>query len=544
MNYTTKRGYRIALKQNTQQMPLDAELEREGFNSKTRARFFNRIWHPFLPRKVSAMQWLVLTQGLPVGEWREKIGLPSDCELCTTPTKETLQHALKDCPHICRVWELFRNTRKAAGLPPSYCTWSDISRGLMRDPPGPQVEEELRWDTASAFSLNADTPWDILRAQLLWSIWCQKVAHTFRDDKFHIGVVLWHAWRNTIYCAMEAYKELFRHKRNEEKRQELIKCFQQVWTKSNIFGRLQGNTIKWNVTPHLEFLPRELGAWTIPPIRINRLSPSPDVEAEFTARPDFPNLVDEFLRNVGNNWQPPPAATSEDEHRSPQASPENVQYHTSTPHSQGEQSYQMDSSGGTAHIDQMFAAQEVEQLSEEASNTPLTTNHLTTQPTSYEESYQATLPETHKTAPSMARETDTFCPPSPKVATRPRCRPKKRCTRRLQHPMRRFKKERLWNQQSHSSVSEKKAKELPTTQTSPLRNSCSNRDNEPSHTDRSKPTSRPKRKCRFGPRARRSSHGHRSQGLDSFPGHTKPQVEGTKDASHSQEETLTPHSAH
>ena len=55
MNYTTKRGYRIALKHNTQPMNLDVELEREGYNSKARAKFFNRIWHPYLPRKVSAM---------------------------------------------------------------------------------------------------------------------------------------------------------------------------------------------------------------------------------------------------------------------------------------------------------------------------------------------------------------------------------------------------------------------------------------------------------------------------------------------------------
>lgn len=67
LNYSTKRGYRVALKQNTQPMPLDVQLEREGFNSKARARFFNRIWHPYLPRKVSAMQWLVLAEGLPVG---------------------------------------------------------------------------------------------------------------------------------------------------------------------------------------------------------------------------------------------------------------------------------------------------------------------------------------------------------------------------------------------------------------------------------------------------------------------------------------------
>ena len=302
----------IALKQNTQQMSLDEELEREGYNSKMRAKFFNRIWHPYLPRKVSAMQWLVLTKGLPVGAWRERIGLPNICELCPNPVKETLQHALQDCPQLSRAWDLFRNTRRTAHLPPSYFTWEDISIGLMRDPSGPKIEEDLRWDTASAFSLNSDTPWDILRAQLLWSIWCQRVAHTFRDEKFHLGVVLWHAWRNTIYCAMEAYKELFRHKRNEVKRQEIISCFQQIWTAENLFGRLQRDTIKWNITPPQEFLPHELGAWTVPPIRINRLSPSPNIEAEFAARLDFANLVDEFVQSVGNTWQPPRANAAEE----------------------------------------------------------------------------------------------------------------------------------------------------------------------------------------------------------------------------------------
>ena len=241
LNYSTKRGYRIALKQNTQPMNVDLELEREGYNSKARAKFFNRIWHPYLPRKVSAMQWLILTEGLPDGAWRERIGLSSDCELCPNPVKETLQHALQDCPQLSRAWELFRNTRKAAKLPPSYHSWADISRGLMRDPPGPHVEEDLRWDTASAFSLNANTPWDILRAQLLWSIWCQKVVHTFRDEEFHLGVVLWHAWRNTIYCAMEAYKEIFRHKKNEEKWQELLHAF-------NRFGQRRACLVVFKVS--------------------------------------------------------------------------------------------------------------------------------------------------------------------------------------------------------------------------------------------------------------------------------------------------------
>jgi hypothetical protein len=176
----------------------------------------------------------------------------------------------------------------------------------MTNPGGPSVDVDLQWDTASAISINFDTPWDILRAQLLWAIWFQRVAQAFNDKQFHLGLVLWYAWRNTIYGAMEAYKELHRHKRNEEKRQEQISCFQKIWTASNIFGKLRGADIKWQLTPPQEFLPQALGAWTAIPIMINRLSPSPDLEAEFVAQTCFQEHVQAFLDELGNNWQPPP----------------------------------------------------------------------------------------------------------------------------------------------------------------------------------------------------------------------------------------------
>jgi hypothetical protein len=304
LNYTTKRGYRVALKQNNHTMRVDAELEAEGHNSKTRAKFFNRIWHPYLPKKVSAMQWLILTEGLPVGAWREKLGLPNACQLCEEHARETLQHAFQECPEVCHVWDLFRTTRLKAGLAPAFHTWKEISRGLLTEPPGLHIEEELRWDTATAFTLTIETPWDILRANTLWAIWCQRVELAFRNEQFHLGVVLWKAWRNTIYCGMEAYKELFRHKRNEEKRQETISCFQTIWTKENIFGRLQGDKIKWNLTPHQSFFPKELGAWLVHPIRIIRQSPSPEPEAEFVAQPNLANHIDSFLHDIAANWRP------------------------------------------------------------------------------------------------------------------------------------------------------------------------------------------------------------------------------------------------
>ena len=304
LNYSTKRGYRVALRQNNHQMKVDAELEAAGFNSKTRAKFFNRIWHPYLPRKVSAMQWLILTEGLPVGAWRERLRLPSECQLCPAHPRETLQHAFMECPEISRAWSLFRKTRRSAGLPKAFHSWKDISRGLMDDPPGPSLEEELRWDTVVAYKVTTNTPWDILRALLLWAIWCSRVDLAFRDEQFHLGLVIWNAWRNTIYCAMEAYKELFRYKRNEEKRQEAIKCFQTIWTTGNIFGRLQDGTIKWNLTPNVHFLPQDLGAWLAPPIRIHRLSQSPDPEAEFMAQPNLADHIDNFLHEIATQWRP------------------------------------------------------------------------------------------------------------------------------------------------------------------------------------------------------------------------------------------------
>lgn len=161
----------------------------------------------------------------------------------------------------------------------------------MTIPGSPSVDSDLRWDTASAFTINSKTPWDTLRAQLLWAIWSQRLSHAFNDERFHLGLVLWYAWRNTIYAAMEAFKELHRHKRNEEKRQEQIACFQQIWTAANLFGRLNGPDIKWHLTPPQEFLPQELSAWVIPPIQIRRTSPSPDHEAEFVARQDFPDIL-------------------------------------------------------------------------------------------------------------------------------------------------------------------------------------------------------------------------------------------------------------
>lgn len=69
--------------------------------------------------------------------------------------------------------------------------------------------------------------------------------------------------------------------------------------------------LKGNLTPHKDFLLEELGAWNAQPIRIQRLSPSPDLEAKFTAQKDSEDLIDAFIQGIGNNHNPRSENTQE-----------------------------------------------------------------------------------------------------------------------------------------------------------------------------------------------------------------------------------------
>lgn len=93
--------------------------------------------------------------------------------------------------------------------------------------------------------------------------------------------------------------------KEQKKRQELMTCFQKVWTIANLFGRASRGSIRWNLTPPQVFLPKEFGAWIAQPIRIHHLLPSPNPNAKFTARMDLENLIDDFLQEAASTWRPP-----------------------------------------------------------------------------------------------------------------------------------------------------------------------------------------------------------------------------------------------
>ena len=47
---------------------------------------------------------MILAEGLPVGAWREKLGLPGHCRICERQDRETLQHAFLECEEVQFAW--------------------------------------------------------------------------------------------------------------------------------------------------------------------------------------------------------------------------------------------------------------------------------------------------------------------------------------------------------------------------------------------------------------------------------------------------------
>lgn len=100
----TKRGYRIILQDISVRLKFDQCLEGRGYSGQQRKDFFLTLWHPWLPRKVSMMVWLIIADGLPVGEWRRKIGHSGLCNLCTEGVLQTSKHAFFECEAVRPVW--------------------------------------------------------------------------------------------------------------------------------------------------------------------------------------------------------------------------------------------------------------------------------------------------------------------------------------------------------------------------------------------------------------------------------------------------------
>lgn len=209
--YSTKQGYWIIVKSQHRQMVFDKWMEDCGYSDQQRKSFFKKLWHPWLPRKISSMIWLTIAEGLPIGAWRVRIGHTGICPLCPGRHMQTAEHGLYLCEAVNPAWEKLRSLLIKAKYNMPLFNWHDIlygnlgrplARGLDPDPRDP--DEDITWDAGTSCTINSGTPWMVIRYALLWYLWCQHCEHDLREGVFHLGVALYKAWQCTVQVGMAA----------------------------------------------------------------------------------------------------------------------------------------------------------------------------------------------------------------------------------------------------------------------------------------------------------------------------------------------------
>jgi hypothetical protein len=144
-SYTTKRGYRYIIDRQKKQSPFDKIVEDMGYSIGERKRFYLKLWHPRVQRKISSMIWVTGSGGLPLAYWRcvRKIK-PTEtglCDLCNTGHMQTSEHAFLSCPSVKEVWDRYYSLRSLLLLPVRPRNIHEILTGL--DPPvGPNPQTD------------------------------------------------------------------------------------------------------------------------------------------------------------------------------------------------------------------------------------------------------------------------------------------------------------------------------------------------------------------------------------------------------------------
>ncbi|KAG0592850.1 hypothetical protein KC19_1G284800 [Ceratodon purpureus] len=307
--YETKRGYKIGLRTRPSTMRGIRHLRAQGYNYKQCKLVINKVWHSWLPKKISAMLWLTMAGGLPVGAWRHLAGWGGECKMCNTADIESPEHALRTCPMVAEVWIRYAALRAHYNLPNNCNTWNKILYGEITSPPGAStIEEATKWDSSGLTVTTENTAWDILRACLVWNIWVQKCAQELNGESFSVGKVLFYSWKTTIQIGMEVWAEIFRHAkhRSTERRAEMMAAFETIWTKQGVFGRM-AQAPKWNSTPPDALLPQNLAQILIRDRDQPQLAPSysPDRAAASSSAPseDLSGAIDDLFAEVNLDLQ-------------------------------------------------------------------------------------------------------------------------------------------------------------------------------------------------------------------------------------------------
>jgi hypothetical protein len=180
--YSAKRGYRNA--KRIQHTPsITTFIQRLNLRNSTVAQVVARFWHNARPRKVDALTWLTLNNGLPVGTWLQQMGIPALCKGCDQGIPESAQHCLMDCPPAQLAWKAFTRIWEESEAPGRLIiTWPFVLLGETvfeeEDPPG------LHSYHTGGFSYKRQ-PLDILRSFLLFYLWSERCRRHF-DDQYSL----------------------------------------------------------------------------------------------------------------------------------------------------------------------------------------------------------------------------------------------------------------------------------------------------------------------------------------------------------------------
>jgi hypothetical protein len=127
--YTAKRGYRNA--RRAQHTPgIINFVPHLNLSNTSVAQVIARIWHNARPRKVGALTWSILNNGLPVGTWLQVMGIQATCQGCDQGLLESAQHCLMECPPAQQAWNAFLRVWNKWEAPDRFrITWPSVLLG-------------------------------------------------------------------------------------------------------------------------------------------------------------------------------------------------------------------------------------------------------------------------------------------------------------------------------------------------------------------------------------------------------------------------------
>lgn len=127
----------------------------------------------------------------------------------------------------------------------------------------------------------------LLRTLILLNIWCNKCLFNREQAPYHTDLVLYKAWKITIYIKMEAWRNLQRHHRTPELQHSKNRAFTKIWTANNIFATTRNKEPTWHLISPPQLLPKTLAQYLgadQPRSRPSRLTTAPVTQPSTSQR--------------------------------------------------------------------------------------------------------------------------------------------------------------------------------------------------------------------------------------------------------------------